>query len=64
MFPIPLYNGKNIIHQRLAKKGKKYHTIVQDLFMNNPKIQSNKVRLIINYKLEKLDKLIKKNIFE
>jgi len=64
MFPIPLYNQNNVIHQKLAKKGKKYHTIVQDLFMNNPKIQSSKVRLIINHKLLKLDKLTKKIAFE
>ncbi len=64
MFPIPLYNKNNIIHEKLAKKGKKYHTIVQDLFMNNPKIKSNKVRLIINYKLVKLDNLTKKIVFE
>ncbi len=64
MFPIPLYDKNNVIHQKLAKKGKKYHTIVQDLFMNNPKIQSNKVRLIINHKLLKLDKLTKKIVFE
>ncbi|MFX0022765.1 MAG: Eco57I restriction-modification methylase domain-containing protein [Candidatus Hermodarchaeota archaeon] len=64
MFNIPLYNNDNLIHQKLAKKGKKYHTIVQDLFMNNPKIGSNKVRLIINYKLLKLDELTKKIVFE
>ncbi|MFX1388080.1 MAG: Eco57I restriction-modification methylase domain-containing protein [Promethearchaeota archaeon] len=64
MFPIPLYDKNNVIHQRLSKKGNKYHTIVQDLFMNNPQIQSNKVRLIINYKLVKLDKLTKKIVFE
>ncbi len=64
MFPIPLYDKNNDTHQKLAKKGKKYHTIVQDLFMNNPKIQSNKVRLIINHKLLKLDKLTKKIVFE
>jgi len=64
MFPIPIYDKNNIIHTKLAKKGKKYHTIVQDLFLNNPKIQSNKVRLIINQKLIKLDNFTKKLIFE
>jgi hypothetical protein len=64
MFPIPLYDENNLIHKRLAKKGKKYHTIVQDLFLNNPKIQSKKVRLIINHKLMKLDRLTKKLIFK
>ncbi len=63
MFKIPLFDEENIIHRKLAKKGEKYHTIVQDLFLNNPKIQSNKVRLIINHKLMKLDKLAKQLIF-
>ncbi|MFX1309897.1 MAG: Eco57I restriction-modification methylase domain-containing protein, partial [Promethearchaeota archaeon] len=64
MFPIPLFDENNIIHRKLAKKGMKYHTIVQDLFLNNPKIQSSKVRLIINRKLMKLDKLTKQLIFK
>lgn len=64
MFKIPLFDEENIIHRKLAKKGEKYHTIVQDLFLNNPKIQSNKVRLIINHKLMKLDKLTKQLIFK
>ncbi|MFX1378279.1 MAG: Eco57I restriction-modification methylase domain-containing protein [Promethearchaeota archaeon] len=64
MFPIPLYDEENIIHRSLAKKGKKYHSVVQDLFLNNPKIKSKKVRLLINYKLMKLDELTKKIIFE
>ncbi len=54
-FPIPLYNENNEIHRILAKKGKKYHFIVQDLVLNNPKINSEKVRIIINTKLAKLD---------
>lgn len=58
-FPIPLYNEKNKEHQILAKKGKKYHFIVQDLVLNNPKITSEKVRIIINSKLAKLDNLFK-----
>ncbi|MFX0003374.1 MAG: Eco57I restriction-modification methylase domain-containing protein [Candidatus Hodarchaeota archaeon] len=63
-FPIPLYDENNLIHKELAKKSKKYHSIVQDLFLNNPKIQSSKVRLIINHKLMKLDELTKELIFE
>ena len=58
-FPIPLFNEKNEEHKQLAKKGKKYHFIVQDLVMNNPKITSEKVRIIINTKLAKLDTLFK-----
>jgi len=63
MFAIPLFDKTNIIHRKLARKGEKYHTIVQDLFLNNPKIQSSKVRLIINHKLLKLDELTKQLIF-
>ena len=63
-FPIPLYDENNLLHKELAKKSKKYHSIVQDLFLNNPKIQSSKVRLLINHKLMKLDELTKKLIFE
>ncbi|MFW9972922.1 MAG: hypothetical protein ACFFDF_22235, partial [Candidatus Odinarchaeota archaeon] len=64
MFPIPLYEKNNKTHLDLAKKGKKYHSIVQDLFLNNPRIQSNKVRLIINHKLMKLDQLSRNIIFK
>ena len=64
MFPIPLFDKTNLIHRKLARKGEKYHTIVQDLFFNNPIIKSSKVRLIINHKLMKLDKLTKQLIFK
>lgn len=63
MFPIPLYDKNNVIHGKLTKKGKKCQTIVQDLFLNNPKINSKKVRIIINQKLLKLDRLTKQVIF-
>ncbi|KKN30779.1 hypothetical protein LCGC14_0830640 [marine sediment metagenome] len=63
MFPIPIYNKSNITHKKLAKKGKKYQTITQDLFLNNPKITSEKVRIIIHYKLLKIQKLIEEIIF-
>lgn len=64
IFPIPTYDKKNEMHKELAKKGKKYQTIVQDLFLNNPKINSKKVRIIINQNLIKLDSLAKQVIFE
>ncbi len=64
MFPIPIYDKNNEMHKELAKKGKKYQTIVQDLFLNNPKINSKKVRIIINQNLIKLDSLAKQVIFE
>ena len=59
-FPIPIFNENDEDHQKLAKKGKKYNSIVQDLVMNNPKISSDKVRTIIHSKLVKLDILFLK----
>ena len=61
-FPIPLFDKINEDHIILAKKGKKYHYIVQDLVLNNPKITSEKVRTIINTKLAKLDDIFKRVI--
>ncbi|MBD3211707.1 MAG: N-6 DNA methylase [Candidatus Lokiarchaeota archaeon] len=63
-FPIPLYDEKNKDHYKLATKGKKYTSYVHDLVYNNPKITSQKVRLILNQNLQKLDPLIKKVVFE
>lgn len=57
LFPIPLYNENNPIHEKLAKTGKKCHIIVQELFMNNPKITADKVRIFINRKLTKINDL-------
>lgn len=62
MFPIPIYNKSNITHKKLAKKGKKCQTIAQDLFLKNPKITSEKLRIIIHYKLLKIQKLIEEII--
>ena len=62
-FPIPLYDNNNDIHRKLAKKSRKYHSILQDLVFNNKKITSEKVRIFINPKLIKLDILAKKVCF-
>ncbi len=62
-FPIPLYDDENPLHRKLANKGKKNETLVQDLFFNNPKISPSKVRIFIKKKLEKLDLLTKKVVF-
>ncbi len=64
MFPIPIYDKTNEIHKKLAKKGIKIQTIVQDLFFKNPKINPEKVRIIINQKLLKIDSLTKQLIFK
>ncbi|MFW9822382.1 MAG: class I SAM-dependent DNA methyltransferase [Candidatus Thorarchaeota archaeon] len=63
-FPIPIYNQDNIIHKKLARKGKNCHVVVQELFMNNPKITSEKVRIFINRKLAKIDELAEKIVFK
>jgi hypothetical protein len=63
MFPIPIYNEDNPIHVKLAKIGKKCHTIVYELFLNNPKITPEKVRIFINTKLIKIDELTEQVIF-
>ncbi|HDZ19224.1 MAG TPA: hypothetical protein ENH75_13065 [archaeon] len=58
LFPIPLYDENNEIHKKLVKKGIKFQTLVQDLFLKNPKINSEKVRIIINQKLLRIQKLV------
>jgi len=63
-FPIPLYDNDNDTHRKLAKKSRKYHSIVQDLVFNNKNITAEKVRVFINPKLIKLDILTKKTIFQ
>lgn len=63
MFPIPLYNKNNLLHKELAKSGKKCESVVQDLYLNNPKINSEKIKIIINQRLLKLDKLTNKAVF-
>jgi len=64
LFAIPEYDHDNEIHRKLAKKGQKYQSIVQDLVYNNPKITSEKVRTFINPKLSKLDNMTKEVVFK
>ncbi|NVM46900.1 MAG: N-6 DNA methylase [Candidatus Lokiarchaeota archaeon] len=63
-FPIPPYDPENELHRTLAKKSQKYHSIVQDLVHNNPKITSEKVKMFITQKLIKLDNLTKEVVFK
>ncbi|GAH17147.1 unnamed protein product, partial [marine sediment metagenome] len=63
-FPIPLYDNENELHRKLAKKSQKYHSVVQDLVHNNPKITSQKVKMFISQKLIKLDNLTKEVVFK
>ncbi|MHA1293451.1 MAG: hypothetical protein ACTSQJ_12375, partial [Promethearchaeota archaeon] len=62
-FPIPLYNEANENHKKLAKKGIKCETLAQDIFLKNPNVNSLKVRIIINQKLQKINDIVKKIIF-
>ncbi|MHA2130108.1 MAG: HsdM family class I SAM-dependent methyltransferase [Promethearchaeota archaeon] len=63
LFPIPIYDKENLNHKRLSKKGKSSSVVVQEIFVNNPKITSDKVRIIINRKLLKIQELTKRIIF-
>jgi len=63
MFPIPIYDDQNPIHKTLARKGKSCYNVVQELFANNLKITSEKVRIFINRKLIKIDNLTEEIIF-
>jgi hypothetical protein len=63
LFPIPLYDEENPTHKLLARKGKSCFNVVQELFINNPKITSEKIRIFINRKLIKIDALSKEVIF-
>ncbi len=62
MFPIPIYDQNDILHQKLAKTGKKCELLVYDLVMNNPNITSEKVKMILNQKLTKIEQLTKQII--
>jgi hypothetical protein len=64
LFPIPIYDENNPIHKTLAKKGKNCHIVVQELFVNNPKITAEKIRIFINRKLKKIDELTEQVVFK
>ena len=64
LFPIPIFDENNSIHKILAKKGKSCHIVVQEIFVNNPKITSEKIRVFINRKLNKIDDLTQQVVFE
>jgi hypothetical protein len=62
-FAIPRYDDTNSIHRSLGTKAKKYHTVVQDLVLNNPKISTAKIRMFIHPKLNKMDSLVNEIVF-
>jgi hypothetical protein len=63
LFPIPLYDESNSNHYEIARIARKCESDVRDLYFNNPKITTEKVRIILNQRLIKLDELIKKVVF-
>jgi len=63
-FPIPLFDENNSIHRKLAKKAKTCHVLVYELFMKNPKITAEKVRIFINRKLVKIQELTEEIVFK
>ena len=62
-FPIPLYDKNNELHYTLAKIALKCESIVHDLFIKNPKINSEKIKIIVNQKLQILNDITKKIVF-
>ena len=63
MFPIPIYDKNNNVHEKLARTGKKCELLVYDLVMNNPNITSEKVKLILHQKLKKIQNLTEQVFF-
>jgi hypothetical protein len=63
-FPIPLFDEKNKDHLELARVGKKNQAVVQDFVINNPKINSDKIRMLINKNLVLLNLLAERVIFK
>jgi hypothetical protein len=63
-FPIPIYDENSSIHKKLAKKAKTCHLLVYELFLKNPKITAEKVRIFINRKLVKIQDLTEEIVFK
>ncbi|MHA2287996.1 MAG: HsdM family class I SAM-dependent methyltransferase [Promethearchaeota archaeon] len=63
MYPIPSYDKNHPIHRKLAKKGETCHGLVYELAIKNPKITSEKVRILINRKLMKIKDLVAEIVF-
>ena len=63
-FPIPLFDDKNEEHMELARIGKKNQAVVQDFFNLNPQINADKIRILMNQYLIKLNLLVESVIFK
>ena len=64
LFPIPFYDETNKLHNLLAKKAMECETIVQDLFLKNPKINAEKVKQLINQELNFINDKVEQIIFK
>jgi type I restriction-modification system DNA methylase subunit len=64
LFPIPLYDESNEKHYKLALIAKKCESIVRDIFFKNPKINTRKVKIIINQKLQIINDLVAQIVFK
>ncbi len=62
-FPIPLYEENNEVHDQLARKALKCESIARNLFAKNSNINSEKVRLIMRQKLDKVNALVDQIVF-
>jgi hypothetical protein len=63
-FPIPLFDEKNEDHLELARIGKKNQAVAQDFFNLNPRINADKIRILMNTNLKKLNLLAESVIFK
>ncbi|MFX1276415.1 MAG: N-6 DNA methylase [Promethearchaeota archaeon] len=63
-FPIPQFNESNESHLMLSKLGKKYRDAVRDIVNNNPQINADKVRMLINKKLVEINLLVEQVVFK
>ncbi|MFX1258408.1 MAG: Eco57I restriction-modification methylase domain-containing protein [Promethearchaeota archaeon] len=63
-FPIPPYDEDNENHYALVKKALKCESIAQDLFLKNPNINTDKLKLIIHQKLHNLNEIVNKVVFK
>ena len=54
-FPIPFYDETNNLHNLLAKKAMECESLVKNFCLKNPKVKNEKVKDIINQKLNSIN---------
>ncbi len=62
-FPIPIYDETNNLHKFLVKHAIKCESIVQDFYLKNPKINTEKVKLFLNQELNFINDKVEQVIF-